>query len=81
MADKKLEEVLVKHNYYMNWHFYRDFSNSTGSLFAYFTISVNRTHVFLGGSHCSCLGLLQGQNSSHIMINTGISYSTQAKAV
>lgn len=86
MADKELEEDLPKHNYYCEQYFvnYKDFSNSIGSPLASFTNPVNRTFFFSPErSHCLCLGLLQCQYSSHVstMINTVISYSTQAKAV
>lgn len=44
MADKELEEDLLKHNYYYELYFvnYKDFSNSIGSPLASVTIPVNR---------------------------------------
>lgn len=48
MADKELEEDLLKHNYYYELYFVncKDFRNSIGCPLAYFTIPVNRTLFF-----------------------------------
>lgn len=48
MADNKLEEDLLNHNYHYELCLvnYKDFGNSTGSPLAYFTIPVNRTLFF-----------------------------------